>query len=72
MARRPLAPVLRAIASFAMALRYSFGMIELATKLETAISDVLEEGLRTGDIMQDGCRRVGTAEMGDAIIAKLG
>ena len=60
------------LASFAMALRYSFGMVELATRVETAISDVLEEGLRTGDIMQDGCRRVGTAEMGDAIIAKLG
>ena len=60
------------IASFAMCLRYSFSMIELATKLETAISDVLEDGLRTGDIMQDGARRVGTAEMGDAIIAKLG
>jgi 3-isopropylmalate dehydrogenase len=58
-------------ASFAMALRYSFGMVELATKLETAISDVLEDGLRTGDIMQDGCKRVGTVEMGDAIIAKL-
>lgn len=60
------------IASFAMALRYSFGMIELATRLEKAIADVLEDGLRTGDIMQEGCRKVGTAEMGDAIIAKLG
>ncbi|WMT92366.1 3-isopropylmalate dehydrogenase [Pelagibacterium sp. H642] len=59
------------IASFAMALRYSFGMIELASRLETAISEVLEDGLRTGDIMQTGCRRVTTAEMGDAIIAKL-
>ncbi|WP_196260205.1 3-isopropylmalate dehydrogenase [Pelagibacterium limicola] len=60
------------IASFAMALRYSFGMIDLAGRVEKAISDVLEDGLRTGDIMQDGCKRVGTAEMGDAIIAKLG
>lgn len=59
------------IASFAMALRYSFEMIELADKLEAAIAAVLDEGLRTGDIMQDGCKKVSTAEMGDAIIAKL-
>ena len=38
------------IASFAMALRYSFGMIELANKLEAAIAAVLDDGLRTGDI----------------------
>ena len=59
------------IASFAMALRYSFEMIELADKVEGAIADVLDEGLRTGDIMQDGCKKVTSAEMGDAIIAKL-
>jgi len=59
------------IASFAMALRYSFEMIELADKVEAAIASVLGEGLRTGDIMQDGCTKVTTAEMGDAIIAKL-
>ncbi|TDQ61654.1 3-isopropylmalate dehydrogenase [Maritalea mobilis] len=59
------------LASFAMALRYSFEMIELADKLEGAISSVLDEGLRTGDIMQDGCKKVSTAEMGDAIIAKI-
>jgi len=59
------------IASFAMALRYSFEMIELADKVEGAIASVLDEGLRTGDIMQDGCKKVSTSEMGDAIIAKL-
>jgi len=59
------------IASFAMALRYSFEMIELADKVEAAIASVLDEGLRTGDIMQEGCKKVSTAEMGDAIIAKL-
>ena len=59
------------LASFAMALRYSFEMIELADKLEGAISTVLDEGLRTGDIMQEGCKKVSTAEMGDAIIAKI-
>ena len=59
------------IASFAMALRYSFNMIELATQVENAISAVLSDGLRTGDIAQDNCRTVGTEEMGAAILAKL-
>ena len=59
------------IASFAMALRYSFNMIELATQVENAISAVLSDGLRTGDIAQENCRTVGTEEMGAAILAKL-
>ncbi len=57
------------IASFAMCLRYSFGMVAEATRLETAISMVLESGIRTGDIMTDGCRKVSTTDMGDAILA---
>lgn len=71
-AGRGIANPIAMFASVAMALRYSFSMIELADALEKAISDVLEEGLRTGDIMQPGCTQVGTREMGDAIIAKLG
>ncbi|MCB1517918.1 MAG: 3-isopropylmalate dehydrogenase, partial [Hyphomicrobiaceae bacterium] len=59
------------IASFAMALRYSFNMVDLADKVEAAIAGVLADGLRTGDIMQDGCKQVTTQEMGAAIIAKL-
>ncbi|MNU00522.1 3-isopropylmalate dehydrogenase [compost metagenome] len=59
------------IASVAMALRYSFGMIELATKIENAISAVLSDGLRTGDIAQDNRKTVGTEEMGAAILARL-
>ncbi len=59
------------IASFAMALRYSFNMIELADEIENAISGVLDDGLRSGDIMQENCQQVSTSEMGDAIIAKL-
>jgi 3-isopropylmalate dehydrogenase len=59
------------IASFAMALRYSFGMIELADKVEAAIAGVLADGLRSADIMQPGCKQVGTTEIGDAVIAKL-
>ncbi|MCG6856565.1 MAG: 3-isopropylmalate dehydrogenase [Salaquimonas sp.] len=64
------------IASFAMCLRYSFNMISEADALESAIASVLESGLRTGDIMAEGCRQVGTIEMGDAVLtafqARLG
>jgi 3-isopropylmalate dehydrogenase len=59
------------IASFAMALRYSFGMIELADRVEAAISAVLDEGLRTGDIAQPNRKIVGTQEMGAAILRRL-
>ncbi len=59
------------IASFVMALRYSFNMVELADEVDAAITSVLADGLRCGDIMQDGCKLAGTREMGDAIIAKL-
>ena len=58
------------IASFAMCLRYSFEMIAEADRLEAAIAAVLDDGLRTKDIMSDGMKEVGTVEMGDAIIAK--
>ena len=56
------------IASFAMCLRYSFNMVSEADRLEKAISDVLDSGLRTGDIMSDGCTQVSTTEMGDAVL----
>ncbi|MEP7241974.1 MAG: 3-isopropylmalate dehydrogenase [Devosia sp.] len=59
------------LASFAMALRYSFNMIELANRLEAAIAAVLGDGLRTGDIAQGG-KSVGTEAMGAAILSKLG
>ena len=59
------------IASFAMCLRYSFNMIEEATLIETAIANVLDQGLRTADIMSEGCRKIGTTEMGDAILAQI-
>ncbi|GGA60624.1 3-isopropylmalate dehydrogenase [Nitratireductor aestuarii] len=58
------------IASFAMCLRYSFNMIEEADRLEKAIAEVLNDGLRTKDIMSEGMNEVGTEAMGDAIIAK--
>ncbi len=57
------------IASFAMCLRYSFNMVKEADNLEKAIANVLDSGIRTGDIMSEGSRKVGTTEMGDAILA---
>nr|CAD6601589.1 3-isopropylmalate dehydrogenase [Rhizobium sp. TCK] len=59
------------IASFAMCLRYSFNMVAEADRLEKAIANVLDQGIRTGDIMADGCRQVGTSEMGDAILKEF-
>ncbi|MHA1517861.1 MAG: 3-isopropylmalate dehydrogenase [Alphaproteobacteria bacterium] len=59
------------IASFAMCLRHSFDLGGVADRVEKAIADVLDQGLRTGDIKQEGCKTVGTREMGDAIIASL-
>jgi 3-isopropylmalate dehydrogenase len=59
------------IGSFGMALRYSFGLHEAAQKLETAISRVLENGIRTADIAGENARVVSTSEMGDAIVAEL-
>jgi 3-isopropylmalate dehydrogenase len=59
------------IASFAMCLRYSFNMVAEADRLEAAIAAVLDDGLRTKDIMSEGKTEVGTTQMGDAIIAKF-
>lgn len=58
------------IASFAMCLRYSFNMVEEADRLEKAIAAVLDDGLRTKDLMSEGMTEVGTTAMGDAIVAK--
>ncbi len=59
------------IASFAMCLRYSFNLVQEADNLEKAIANVLDKGIRTGDIMAEGCTKVGTTEMGDAILAEF-
>jgi 3-isopropylmalate dehydrogenase len=59
------------IASFGMALRYSFDMAREADAVDTAIANVLAQGYRTGDIMQPNMRLVGTAEMGQAIVTEL-
>ena len=59
------------IASFAMALRYSFSLVEEADLVEKAISAALDKGLRTKDLMSEGMREVGTTAMGDAILAEM-
>ncbi|NRP69242.1 3-isopropylmalate dehydrogenase [Ensifer psoraleae] len=59
------------IASFAMCLRYSFSLVKEADNLEKAIANVLDKGIRTGDIMAEGCQKVGTTDMGDAILAEF-
>lgn len=63
----PLATIL----SFAMCLRYSFDQGALADKVEDAVQVVLKNGIRTPDIMAEGCTEVTTAQMGDAVIAAL-
>jgi 3-isopropylmalate dehydrogenase len=63
----PIATIL----SFAMMLRYSFDLGAQADQLEAAIDTVLAKGYRTGDIMTDGAKQVGTSEMTDAILAAL-
>jgi 3-isopropylmalate dehydrogenase len=59
------------IASFGMALRYSFGLIDLAGKLDEAIARVLGKGLRTKDIAQKGEATIDTRAMGAAILAEF-
>lgn len=59
------------IASFAMALRYSFNLTDEAKMIEDSISAALDQGIRTPDIMQDGMKKVGTKEISDAIIAEM-
>ena len=59
------------IASFAMALRYSFNLTEEAQLIEDSISAALDTGIRTPDIMQDGMKKVGTQQITDAIISEM-
>jgi len=63
----PLATIL----SVAMMLRYSLAQPEAADRIESAVKHVLGSGLRTGDIWSEGTTRVGTREMGDAVVAAI-
>jgi 3-isopropylmalate dehydrogenase len=70
-AGKGLANPIAMIASFAMALRYSFNMGREADLIDRAIAAALAQGLRTADIKSEGCRLVGTQEMGDAVVAEM-
>ncbi len=70
-AGKGLANPIAMIASFAMALRYSFGLGDAADRIEKAIADVLDAGLRTADIKGDAKDFISTTQMGDAILAQL-
>lgn len=59
------------ILSAAMMCRYSFDMPAEADAIEQAVHKALDAGLRTGDMMADGCRLVGCSEMGDAVLSYL-
>jgi 3-isopropylmalate dehydrogenase len=63
----PIAQILSA----AMMLRYAFGQGAAADAIESAVRSVIDDGLRTGDIFSEGTRRVGTAEMGEAIASRI-
>ena len=70
-AGKGIANPIASILSFAMALRYSLDLDKDAFALEKAVQDVLNEGLRTRDILSDGMKEVSTSQMGDAVISKL-
>src|SRR6266478_9982447 len=59
------------IASFGMALRYSFGRSHEAALIDQAIAATLAKGLRTADIKSEGCKLVNTREMGEAILGEM-
>jgi len=59
------------LASFGMAMRYSFNMGPQADRLDAAIAAALAKGLRTADIKSDGATIVSTAEMGEAVVGEL-
>ena len=70
-AGKNLANPLGTILSAAMLLRYSFDQEEAAKKIETAVRQVLKQGLRTADIFEAGTTKIGTREMGDAVLKAL-
>jgi 3-isopropylmalate dehydrogenase len=59
------------IKTAAMMLPYSLHLPEQAARIEKAIRTVLRKGVRTGDICQEGCQRVGTRKMGEAVLSAL-
>ena len=70
-AGKDVANPLAAILSVSMMLRYTCHRPDAAERIETAVKQVLRQGLRTADIHSAGTRKVGTREMGDAVVAAL-
>ncbi len=70
-AGKNIANPLATILSLAMMLRFSLNQPEAALRIEAAVSNVLESGLRTADIWSEGTQRVGTREMGSAVVAAV-
>ena len=70
-AGKGIANPLATILSVAMMLRYTLNESALADRVEAAVQKVLAQGYRTGDIYTEGTRKVGTAAMGDAVVAAL-
>lgn len=70
-AGKNIANPLASILSFTMCLRYSLNMGDLADKIDSSVKNLLNEGLRTADIMAMGCTQISTSEMGDALIRQL-
>ena len=70
-AGKGIANPVASILSFAMAMRYSLDLDNEADALEKAVQEVLNDGLRSKDILSEGMKEVSTSVMGDAIISKL-
>ncbi len=70
-AGKDVANPLATILSLAMMMRYTFSQESVSKRIEMAVKKVLSQGYRTSDIYESGMRRVGTAGMGDAVLANL-
>jgi 3-isopropylmalate dehydrogenase len=70
-AGKNIANPLATIMSAAMMLRYTFNQEDAARRIEAAVKKVLAQGYRTADIYETEMRRVGTVEMGDAVVAAM-
>ena len=70
-AGKGIANPLATILSAAMLLRYSLDQGRVADRIEQAVSTVLDQGFRTGDIYTDGTQKVGTSQMGEAVLNAL-
>lgn len=71
-AGKGIANPLATILSAAMMLRFSLNQADAAQRIEAAVQTVLRQGLRTSDIYSDGCTRVSTVDMGNAVVKALG